>query len=74
VDEELGFSKDQRYGKVEGPTNGGLAREDSVDDLQRLLSETHPPVPSGWDYLTLPRRVNLARVQKPTTVLKDDYF
>ena len=33
ADEELGFVQDQRYGQVEGPANGGLAREDSVDDL-----------------------------------------
>ncbi len=72
-DEELGLPQNPRN-RADGPSVAYLAREDSIEDLQRLLNETHPPVPRGWDYLTLPRRVNLARVQKPTVVIKDDYY
>ncbi|CDW87073.1 UNKNOWN [Stylonychia lemnae] len=51
-----------------------LSRQDSYEDLQRLLDKQAPPVPQGWDYLTLPRRVNLKRVQEPVTKILDDYF
>jgi hypothetical protein len=31
-------------------------------------------VPSEWDYVILPRKINLENVPLPTTVLKEDYF
>lgn len=48
--------------------------EENSNELDRLISQNQSSVPNGWDYLTLPRRVNLARVMKPNTVLKEDYF
>ena len=56
--------------------NGGLDfdRQESFEDLQRLLEDNHPPVPKGWDYLCLPRRVNLKRVQEPMVEILADYF
>lgn len=31
-------------------------------------------VPSDWDYMIMPVRVNLERVAKPQTQLREDYF
>lgn len=65
--------------RVQQPRNkelGGLdlSRQESFDDLQKLLDNQHPAVPKGWDYLCLPRRVNLKRVQEPMVEILVDYF
>jgi hypothetical protein len=42
--------------------------------VEELMSRPQPPVPQGWDYLTLPRKINLLRVKPPPTIMEDDYF
>ena len=61
---------------LQNKANGGLdlSRQESFEDLQRLLEDSNPTVPKGWDYLCLPRRVNLKRVQEPMVEILEDYF
>jgi hypothetical protein len=50
------------------------AREEEKIEVENLLNLPQPPVPKGWDYLILPRRINLERVPKPPTIMQADYF
>lgn len=50
------------------------AREEEKLEVENLLNLPQPPVPKGWDYLILPRKINLERVPKPPTIMQEDYF
>lgn len=50
------------------------AREEEKREVENLLNLPQPPVPKGWDYLVLPRKINLERVPKPPTIMQEDYF
>ena len=50
------------------------AREEEKLEVENLLNLPQPPVPKGWDYLILPRKINLERVPKPPTIMQADYF
>ena len=50
------------------------AREEEKLEVQKLLELPQPPVPKGWDYLILPRKINLQRVPLPPTIMLEDYF
>jgi hypothetical protein len=38
------------------------------------MSKAQPAIPAGWDYLILPRKINLLRVKTPPTIMQEDYF
>ena len=38
------------------------------------MNKPKPAIPSGWDYLILPRRINLNRVPRAPVIMKEDYF
>ena len=50
------------------------ARAEEQKEVEELLSRPQPGVPAGWDYLVLPRKINLLRVKTPPTIMQDDYF
>ena len=50
------------------------AREEEKREVEDLLNLPQPPVPKGWDYLILPRKINLQRVPLPPTIMMEDYF
>lgn len=50
------------------------AREEETKELEELMKKQQPAVPKGWDYLILPRKINLLRVKPPPTIMEDDYF
>lgn len=50
------------------------ARNEERAEVEDLMSKAQPAVPAGWDYLTLPRKINLLRVKTPPTIMQDDYF
>ena len=43
-------------------------------EVEQLMSKSQPAIPSGWDYLILPRKINISRVKSPPTIMQDDYF
>ena len=51
-----------------------VARKEELLEVENLMSKPQPPVPQGWDYLILPRKINLLRVKPPPTIMQDDYF
>ena len=50
------------------------AREEEKKEVQALLNLPQSAVPKGWDYLVLPRKINVQRVPLPPTIMKEDYF
>lgn len=50
------------------------ARAEEQKEVEELLSRPQPAIPAGWDYLILPRKINLLRVKTPPTIMQDDYF
>ncbi len=38
------------------------------------MSKAQPAVPAGWDYLVLPRKINILHVKTPPTIMQEDYF
>lgn len=50
------------------------ARKEEREELENLMSKAQPAIPQGWDYLVLPRKINLLRVKTPPTIMQDDYF
>ena len=51
-----------------------IAKAEENVELNELMEKaSHSTVPSGWDYLVLPRKINLQRV-KPPPLMKEDYF
>jgi len=50
------------------------ARVEEQKEVEELLSRPQPAIPAGWDYLILPRKINLLRVKTPPTIMQDDYF
>lgn len=50
------------------------AKKEEEFELDKLLQKTQPPVPAGFDYLILPRKINIKRVPLPPTIIEDDYF
>jgi len=45
------------------------ARAEEQKEVEELLSRPQPGVPAGWDYLVLPRKINLLRVKTPPTIM-----
>lgn len=45
------------------------ARKEEQEEVESLLSKPQPAVPQGWDFLTLPRNINLMRVKTPPTIM-----
>lgn len=45
------------------------ARIEEQKEVEELLSRPQPAIPSGWDYLILPRKINLLRVKTPPTIM-----
>ena len=50
------------------------AREEEKKEVEALLNLPQAAVPKGWDYLILPRKINVQRVPLPPTIMKEDYF
>ena len=50
------------------------AREEEKKEVEQLLNLPQAAVPKGWDYLILPRKINVQRVPPPPTIMKEDYF
>lgn len=50
------------------------ARLEEQKEVEELMSKAQPAIPAGWDYLILPRKINLLRVKTPPTIMQDDYF
>ena len=51
-----------------------LARKEEQKEVEELMSKAQPAIPGGWDYLILPRKINLLRVKTPPTIMQEDYF
>jgi len=51
-----------------------LARKEEQKEVEELMSKAQPAIPAGWDYLILPRKINLLRVKTPPTIMQEDYF
>jgi len=50
------------------------ARDEEKKEVEALLNLPQAAVPHSWDYLTLPRKINVQRVPPPPTIMKEDYF
>lgn len=50
------------------------ARKEEQKEVEDLMSKAQPAIPAGWDYLILPRKINLQRVKTPPTIMQEDYF
>ena len=50
------------------------ARDEEKKEVEALLNLPQAAVPHSWDYLILPRKINVQRVPPPPTIMKEDYF
>lgn len=68
----MGGDSESRRKEIQALKN--QARLEEKEELNNLMSKAQPAIPGGWDYLILPRKINLLRVKTPPTIMQDDYF